>query len=633
MNGNQTCNHEPSNQRAYQREVKILSKQTNDVEKINYILATDCGSTTSKARLFGKKNGQYRYLTSGEAPTTVEAPYENVTLGVSNAVREIEELTGRKLLSENGIITPAQGNEGVDLYVTTSSAGGGLQMMVAGVVRTMTAESAERAALGAGAIVMDVLSYHDERPVYEKIQRIRELRPDMIMIAGGVDGGSVSHVSEITELIAAAEPKARLGIGYELPVIYAGNVDVREHVSKVLGKKFVLKIVDNVRSELEAERVGPARDAVHELFMEHVMSHAPGYDKLMKWTPVPIMPTPAAEGTMFRTLAEMRNLNVIGVGLGGATTNVYSVYDTKFVRTVSANLGMSYSICNVMKQAGLPNILRWIPFDMNEDELCDTLRNKMIRPTTIPETLEELLVEHAVAREAIRLGFEHHKSHARSLRGVQRKRGVADVFDQGMGLESYINMKRINMIAGTGGLLSHAPRRVQAAMILIDAFQPEGVTRLAQDSVFMMPHLGVLSTIHKAAALEIFELDCLVRIGTCIAAKIEKDTEKLAQIDITMPDGKTRTEEILRGEIRVIPIPSGEEVEINIEPSKACDFGEGPGREVHTKTEGGEVGLILDGRGRPVVLPEDSGERAMMLLKWFTALNAYPAGSDKGGSQ
>jgi hypothetical protein len=135
-----------------------------DVEKIRTILATDCGSTTSKARFFKKFGNEYRYVTSGEAPTTVEAPYEDVTLGVRNAVREIEELTGHKLLFSEGIICPARGsNEGVDLYITTSSAGGGLQMMVSGIIRSMTAESAERAALGAGAIVMDVLSADDAR--------------------------------------------------------------------------------------------------------------------------------------------------------------------------------------------------------------------------------------------------------------------------------------------------------------------------------------------------------------------------------------------------------------------------------------------------------------------------------------
>ena len=113
--------------------------------KLNTILATDCGSTTTKAILIENVNGKYRLTFRGEAPTTVEAPFEDVTKGVLNAVLEIEELSGRKLISEENIITPQNSNEGVDIYVSTSSAGGGLQMMVAGVVKSMSAESAERA--------------------------------------------------------------------------------------------------------------------------------------------------------------------------------------------------------------------------------------------------------------------------------------------------------------------------------------------------------------------------------------------------------------------------------------------------------------------------------------------------------
>ncbi|HLG42315.1 MAG TPA: glutamate mutase L, partial [Planctomycetota bacterium] len=125
------------------------------------ILATDCGSTTTKAILIEKREGSFRLVCRGEAPTTVEAPFEDVTRGVLNSISEVEELSGRKILDGEKILRPAQGKTGVDIYASTSSAGGGLQMMVAGVIKSMTAESAQRAALGAGAIVMDVLSVDD----------------------------------------------------------------------------------------------------------------------------------------------------------------------------------------------------------------------------------------------------------------------------------------------------------------------------------------------------------------------------------------------------------------------------------------------------------------------------------------
>ncbi|MCK4408911.1 MAG: glutamate mutase L, partial [Candidatus Eisenbacteria sp.] len=193
--------------------------------KIKAIVATDCGSTTTKAILITLVDGEYRLIVRGEAPTTVEAPFEDVTRGVLNAIREVEELSGHEILDGEDIIHPNDGTRGVDLYLSTSSAGGGLQMMVAGVVKSMTAESAERAALGAGSIVMDVLASNDGRLPHEQIERIRHLRPDMILLSGGIDGGTITHVVELGQIISAADPKARLGAGYNLPVIYAGNKD------------------------------------------------------------------------------------------------------------------------------------------------------------------------------------------------------------------------------------------------------------------------------------------------------------------------------------------------------------------------------------------------------------------------
>jgi len=330
--------------------------------ELKSILATDCGSTTTKAILIEKIDDEYRLRVRGEAPTTVEAPFEDVTRGVLNAVMEVEELSGRKLLDGEEIITPQKGDVGVDIYVSTSSAGGGLQMMVAGVVKSMTGESAERAALGAGSIVMDVLASNDGRLPHEKITRIRQLRPDMILLSGGIDGGTISHVVELAEILAAANPKPRLGQNYKLPVIYAGNNKASDNIKETLGEITDLDIVENIRPVLERENLGPSRDKIHDLFMEHVMAQAPGYKKLMSWTDAPIMPTPGAVGSLIEMIAKEENITVVGVDIGGATTDIFSVFEGQFNRTVSANLGMSYSICNVLAEAELDNVLRWVPF-------------------------------------------------------------------------------------------------------------------------------------------------------------------------------------------------------------------------------------------------------------------------------
>jgi len=594
-------------------------------EEMQFIIATDVGSTTTKARLFHKKDGEWRFLVAGEAPTTVEEPYEDVTLGVQNAVREVEELTGHKLLAPDGsgIVLPYDGEKGVDLYVTTSSAGGGLQMMVSGLIKSMTAESANRAALGAGAIVMDIIARDDGRQPYQKIRRIRSLRPDMILMAGGTDGGASSHVMEIAELIKAAEPKPRLGVAYKLPIVYAGNKVLRPQIEALLKEGFALDIVDNIRPVLEQENTEPARRAVHELFMEHVMSHAPGYTKLMKWTDVDIMPTPAGEGMAMQLIANTFNLNVLGVGLGGATTNVYSIMDGRFVRSVSANLGMSYSVTNVMKEAGIDNIMRWIPFNLDTEEVASRLMNKMIRPTTIPQTLEDLIVEHSVAREALRLGLQHHRTIATRLKGIQIERTISDMFDQALE-ETYVKMMNIDILAGTGGLLSHAPRRIQSMYILTDAWQPEGVTRMFQDSVFMMPHLGVLSTVYRDAAWSIFDKDCLVRLGTNIAAAgTGKLGERVMTVELEMPNGEEVKEELSLGDIKLVKLTEFEEAKAMIIPGKEYDVGAGPGKEFEATVSGGVAGVMLDARGRPIYLPEEDDQRKELLLKWFKVMDLY----------
>jgi len=609
----------------WKRDDKALFKTHKPEEEMEYVLVTDVGSTTTKARLFQKIKGEWRYVLSGESPTTVEAPYENVIMGVQNAIREIEEFADLKFLSEEGIIKPSSNGRGVDFYCTTSSAGGGLQMMVAGVIKAMTADSANRAALGAGAIVMDVIAVDDEKADHEKIDKIRHLRPDMILLAGGTDGGTTTLVMQIAELIAAADPKTRLGADYELPLVFAGNKVVRPAIKKLMSDKYALDIVDNLRPVLEVENTEPARQAVHELFMEHVMSHAPGYPDLMKQTDLDILPTPAGEGMAMQLIAHVERENLLGVGLGGATTNVYSIFDGKFVRSVSANLGMSYSICNVLKETGIDNIMRWIPFEFDERSLVDALRNKMIRPTTIPHTLESLLVEHAVAREALRLGLKHHMTLAIRLKGVKKvHRMMGDILEYSL-KDSYIEMMNIGIIAGTGGLISHAPRRQQSMLILIDAFQPEGVTRLFQDSVFMMPHLGVLSKAFPDMAWNIFDKDCLIRLGTVIAPSgTAKKGEVAINVRIEMPDETVFESDIKFGEIVRVSLAERIKAKATLSPKRDFDIGAGPGKILETTVEGGVVGVVIDARGRPLTLPENDDERRRTLIRWLDSLDLYP---------
>ncbi len=597
--------------------------------EIRTVIVTDCGSTTTKAVLFEKLPEGWRQTFRGEAPTTVEEPVADVTVGARNAFTEVQELSKRIILS--GKLEPHPFLEttnnpaaGIDLYLSTSSAGGGLQMIVGGVVREMSAQSAERAALGAGAIVLDTLSADDGREEHEKIERIRHLKPDIVLLTGGIDGGTISHVVEIAEMLLAAAPKPRFGETLQLPVIYAGNKEARAEVEEILKSIAHIESVDNIRPTLESENLQPARDLIHEFFLKHVMSHAPGYGKLLNWTPIPVMPTPGAVGKMIQDFATRRNLQVLAVDIGGATTDVFSVFrDEKsemvFNRTVSANLGMSYSIANVLIEATSAGIERWLPFEISQNEIHDRLRNKMIRPTSIPQTMDDLYLEQAVCREALRLSLIHHRSLAVGLSGLKQKRGIADIFSQTTGHESLVNMKTLDLVIGSGGVLSHAPDRKQAALMMLDAYELEGLTQIAVDSIFMLPHLGVFSTVHPEAAEEILMRDCLVNLAHAIAPVFSKklQAEKLAKVFFN----DQVVGEVRSGIVEVVSEVANKKGILRIEPMhNSVDVGVGIGEIITKEVEIGSIGLIFDGRNRPLKMPTDAKERISFQQNVYKAM-------------
>ncbi|HLZ35054.1 MAG TPA: glutamate mutase L, partial [Nitrospira sp.] len=380
----------------------------------------------------------------------------------------------------------------------------------------------------------------------------------------------------------------------------------------------------------ERENLAPARHKIHDLFLEHVMAQAPGYKNLIEMAGAPIMPTPAAVGVIMETIAKRERLNLIGVDIGGATTDVFSVFGGIFNRTVSANLGMSYSISNVLAEAGLANIMRWVPFTIDEQTLRNRIKNKMIRPTTIPQTLDELQIEHAISREALRLALIHHKSLATGLKGVQQERTISDVFEQQTSGKSLVDMLKLDLIVGSGGILSHAPRRVQSMLMMVDAYEPLGFTMLSVDSIFMMPHLGVLSTINERAATDVFVRDCMIYLGTCVAPIGQgKNGESCAGYEIVFLDGRIVKDELKFGDLRLYPLKVGKKAKVTMQPAKHVNLGAGAGMPVTQEVQGGVVGLMLDGRGRPLQLPGEHAARVAALTKWFQAVGLYPTASSE----
>jgi uncharacterized protein (TIGR01319 family) len=614
------------------------------------ILLTDVGSTTTKAVLLAPvgPGGAYRLAGRADAATTVEAPDENVIVGVRRAVAELGRRAGTDLLGRPGS-GQRLARQRVRTYLSTSSAGGGLQVMVCGVMRRLTAKSAEQAALGAGAIVLDVLAVDDDRTPLQRFRAISAARPDMVLVAGGMDGGTPRFVLETCDFLNLSEMRPRFGEGYRLPVVFAGAESVRELVAEMLSRRYDVLLAPNLRPDVSKENLEPVRRAIVEIFESHVMKQAPGYEEMLTWVDGPVLPTPVAVGLILKLLSERERRNVLCMDLGGATTDVFSFVDGRFTRSVSANLGVSYSSSNVMAQAGPARIASWLPFAVTEDDLRDEIGSKTLHPTTIPETLRELFVEQALATEAIRLATEQHLTvlqPARGPREVAFGRRDTELIKAREAPQASMADLRPGLVIGSGGLLASAPLRAQAAMILLNSVRPGGVMRLFVDSVFMLPHLGVLSQTEPAIATEVLYADCLVDLGTAVqarpvdvagrrglggvAGRRARGPSEGGDVTATLTAAGGRKAElrVSRDSIGVLPLAPGLAGEALLQPHGNQDFGGGPGNTVSISVTGGAIGLMIDNRldagGDAAAWP--GPERAAQVRRWLAAIGAWPEG-------
>ena len=558
------------------------------------ILVVDVNSKSTKTVLFKRKGDGFEVTGIGEAPTTVEAPELDVTTGVLNAIRMIEEKTGETLVRSGRPVSSVP-------LICSSSASGGLHMVVAGLIKRISAESAQRAALGAGALLMDQFAVDDDRPPYAKVSTLRSLKPDILLLAGGTDGGAINQVLEMARIIKDSDVKPRFGAEYQLPLIYAGNVEIRDGVTEILDEDaYATKVVENVRPVIDRENLGPAREGIYDAYMEHVIVHSPGYSRLREWTRERIIPSQATVGKMIYAYAQRRGVNLLAVDVGGETTDVYSVYNNIFNRSLNAGVGLTYGISNVVKEAGVAKVQRWLPPTMDERSLRNNVGNMLVhQPSSY--TRDQEMIQAAVAREAIRLGVEQHREIASRLKGVQLNRNLSDLFNQALE-PTYIDMMRTHVVIGKGDVFREQGYE-QSAMILLDSLQPEGFTELYVDDSSLMAHLGSLLDRDRDAAVDLFVSRCVKYLGTCVAPRGSlREGDEAVKLGLSDQAGEKVQHTVRFGEIKVLPLREDASVELTVQPLK-LDVGAGRGKPVTRMVTGGVLGVIIDARGRPLRHP------------------------------
>ncbi len=315
------------------------------------LLAVDVGTVTTRAALFDVVEGYYRFVASAQAPTTAAAPYKDLKEGVHQAITALETVTGRKFLGDDqNLIMPTSEGNGVDTFAASLSAGAAIKTVVVGLLEDVSVESVQRLARSTYARVVDTIGLNDKRKPEEQIDTLLRLRPDLILVGGGTDGGATHSVQHLMQTIGLA--------CYLLPaekrpaLLFAGNKELAREVKNTLqGLTSAMSLSSNLRPDLEVENLLPAQRALAELYTQIRRLQMNGVDELNNWSGNTLVPTAFAEERIIRVLSKVYDTSkgLLCVDLGASAATVMAAFGGETVLGVYPQLGLGEGLSNITR--------------------------------------------------------------------------------------------------------------------------------------------------------------------------------------------------------------------------------------------------------------------------------------------
>jgi uncharacterized protein (TIGR01319 family) len=576
-------------------------------DSIRSILVADCGTVMTRAMLLDRVRDGYRLVAQGETPTTWGEYSTGVTGGVRHAIQQISDVTGRRFFDENGdLISPqATWQRGTDAFAATVSASEPLQLALGGLAGDLSIASARRAAAGTYAQIETLLNDSRGTPLTDEacVRAIRNAAPDVICITGGTEGGADRPVLDLVK--AATLACSMMDREARPAMLYAGNSRLRKQVAEIVGDEAELRVVENVRPTLDREYLADAQQEFESLFVQRKLRQMAGVADLSDWSPVPVAPTAQAFGRLIQYLWHLGapETGVLGVDVGGSNTVIAAVFDEQLRLTVDSRLGAAFGGDKLLQSKNTEVITRWLPDPLSYDETRSLLINKETHPASIPQVEDELWLEQAIAREAIRAALE-----------VARpgwKPGSAQVYPD--------LMPFCDTIVISGGTLAKAPRPGQAALVILDALQPIGISTLVLDRYGLASALGSVARIKPLAAVEALDAGGLTNLGTVVAPVGEaKPGDTVLKMKVSYDNGSELEVEVCSGDLEILPLPIGQEAVLELSPRRGFDVGVGVrGKGDKRRVSGGLAGLIIDARGRPLRLSPETERRREQMQKWL----------------
>ncbi len=574
----------------------------------NSLLALDVGAANTRAAFFDVVEGEYRFVAIGVAPSTAEAPFKDVTEGARNAILNLQNIIGKPLLDANGnLITPSQLNgAGVDSLVVTLSAGPAIRTVIVGLLKEVSLESARRLAESTYARIVETIGLNDPRKPDEQIDAIARSKPDLVVIAGGTDGGASRSLQKLLEPVGLASfltPEEKRPLA-----LFAGNEKLQEAVKALLENQTAgLRFSPNVRPSLETEDLDPAESELAQMYVEIRKRQLEGVETLHVWSGGHVLPTGYATGRMVRFLSKLyaSSKGILSVDVGASATVLSAGFHHKATLNIYPQFGLGEALAGLLKYCSLEDILRWCPLDISTGVLRDYLHQKSLYPAAIPATKEDLAMAGAAARQALRLAMQATQRDF-PVNATRIKPGLTPLFDP--------------ILAG-GGALSSSARPGEALLLLLDGLQPVGISTVILDQNNLLPLLGAAASQNNILPVQVLESGAFLSLGTLVCPVMEAPYgTPILRAKLSYANGAEARVELKSGSLETLPLASGESGKLELQPLRGVDIGFGAGRGSKIEVSGGAAGIVFDGRGRPLNLPSDPVRRRELVKKWLWTL-------------
>lgn len=458
-------------------------------------LTIDFGSTYTKLTAIDLVDESI--LATAKAITTVES---DVMLGFEEAFEKLKQNISEKI-DFNSIKFVKK--------TACSSAAGGLKMMALGLVPELTADAAKKAALGAGARVIKTYAYELN---HHELEEIKSSNVDIILLAGGTDGGNKECIIHNAKMIAEHELK--------VPVIMAGNKSAVDEVEKVfIEKNIYYKVTENVMPVLNKLNVEPAREAIRQVFMEKIVE-AKGMKKAEELTTGILMPTPAAVLKAAEVLSKGTDSedgigDLIIIDIGGATTDIHSIakgdptkpgvilkgLEEPFSkRTVEGDLGMRYSAIALLEASSTKKLKNYLREEYKELDVRKHCQKRHDNIKMVPDSPEDKVFDEAMAMVATELAMERHC-------------GILECLYTPMGTMFHQTGKDLldtPCVIGTGGVIVHSEN--PSDILKAGNFNKENPVHLKPvnpkflvDKTYILSAMGLLAQDYPDLAIRIMK--------------------------------------------------------------------------------------------------------------------------------